>query len=121
MELSLTVALQIVLALGLINVWIFRSGTRTRFRGREAENLKSEFEAYGLPSWAFYLIGSLKLALAASLIAGVWMPALILPSTIMLASLMVGALLMHLRVKDPMIRSLPASVMLALCAALFVI
>ena len=52
--------LKVVIALGIINVWILRSGKQTDYRGGEAINLKDEFTVYGLPTWFFYLVGILK-------------------------------------------------------------
>ena len=45
--------LQLILALGIVNVWLLRSGRATAYRGGNASNLKSEFAAYGLPDWVF--------------------------------------------------------------------
>lgn len=48
-EFSLTSALQLILALGLLNVWLLRARSATRYRGGEARSLSAEFEVYGLP------------------------------------------------------------------------
>ena len=105
---------QVVIALGIFNVWILRFGKATSYRGGAAANMKEEFAAYGLPSWAVYVIGGLKLLLAVLLVVGIWVPGLARPAAIGMAALMVGAILMHLKVKDPLKKSLPASTMLAL-------
>jgi hypothetical protein len=60
------------------------------------------------------LVGALKLLLAAALIAGIWVPDLTLPAALGMAVLMLGAIAMHLKVKDPARRSLPALCMLLL-------
>jgi hypothetical protein len=52
--------------------------------------------------------------LAAALIVGIWVPQFSSPAAIGMAVLMVGAVSMHVKVKDPLQRSLPASCMLAL-------
>jgi hypothetical protein len=111
-----TIALifQIVIALGIFNVWILRYGKPTQWRGGTAKNMKEEFAAYGLPSWMVGFIGFLKLSLAALLILGIWVPVVIQPAAVGMALLMVGAIAMHLKVKDPMKRSLPAFTMLVL-------
>lgn len=107
-------ALQIIIALGLLNVWLLRAKSPTPYRGKNAGNLKSEFEAYGLPAWMFYLVGVLKIASAFALILGFAYPALILPAAALVATLMLGALAMHIKVKDAWIKSLPALTMLIL-------
>jgi hypothetical protein len=114
METVVTV-IQVIIALGIFNVWILRYGKSTAWRGGEAQNMKEEFQIYGLPGWAVGVIGFLKLLFAASLIAGLWVPALTQPAAIGLAVLMLGAVLMHIKVKDPLKKSLPAFSVLVLC------
>ncbi|MHC4392156.1 MAG: DoxX family protein [Planctomycetota bacterium] len=111
---SLTAAIQVVMALGLLNVWLLRSSSPTRYRGGKAQSLKEEFAEYGLPTWSFYLVGPLKLGCAALLLAGVWLPGLVLPAAGVLAALMLGAIAMHWKVKDPLVRSIPALCMFLL-------
>lgn len=112
---SITVATapQLIVGLGLINVWLLRARTATPFRGGAARSLREEFFAYGLPPWFFYLVGSLKVGSAAALIAGLWIPALVLPAAVVVAALMVGAIAMHVRVGDAPVKSLPAALVLA--------
>ena len=105
---------QIVAALGLLNVWLLRSSRATPYRGGEARSMREEFQAYGLPAWFTYVIGALKIGVAVSLMAGVWIPALVLPAALLLCILMLGALAMHVKVHDPLQKSLPALGMLAL-------
>ena len=107
--------IQIVIALGILNVWIFRFGQSTQWRGGEANNMKEEFQVYGLPGWSVQVIGLLKVLCAVGLIAGIWYPALTQPAAIVLAVLMLGAIAMHVKVKDPAKKSLPALTMLILC------
>lgn len=71
--LSLTNLLQIIVGLGLLNVWLVRGRSSTSYRGGAAQTLQDEFAAYGLPDFAFYLVGALKIGAAVVLIAGVWM------------------------------------------------
>ena len=113
MEILLIIC-QVAIALGIVNVWILRFGKSTSWRGGTARNMKEEFAVYGLPPWFMKAIGALKLLLAALLIAGIWIPALVKPAAIGMAILMAGAIAMHVNVKDPLMRSLPALAMLAL-------
>jgi len=112
---SALLILQVVIALGIVNVWILRFSKTTAWRGSSATNMKEEFQAYGLPPWSVAVIGFLKLACAAALLAGIWFPVVTQPAAIALAVLMLGAILMHLKVKDPPKKSLPAFIMLGLC------
>jgi len=115
---SIVIALQVIIALGILNVWVVRAGMATTYRGGEAVSLKDEFAAYGLPSWSMGVIGTLKMLCAASLVAGIWVPQLVQPSAALLGMLMLGAFVMHLKVSDPMQRSMPALLMLAGCVTL---
>ena len=110
--------LQVVVALGLLNVWLLRSLKPTRYRGGESVTLSQEFSAYGLPTWFFYLIGTLKIGSALMLLLGFWFPVLVQPAAFTILVLMVGALAMHFRVKDPLFRSVPALSMLIMCTVL---
>lgn len=109
------IAAQIVVALIIFNVWLLRLRRPTAWRGGGARSLREEFAVYGLPGWAMLAIGGLKLAFATLLIAGIWVPSLVLPASLGLAALMLGAVAMHVRVGDPLMRSLPAAIVLALC------
>ena len=118
---SISTIVQVVMALGLLNVWLVRAGSATSYRGGEARSLKEEFAVYGLPDVSFYLVGVLKIGSAIMLLVGIWIDALVVPAAALLALLMVGALVMHLKVKDPAVRSLPALLMLAMSASLLVL
>lgn len=115
---TISVVIQVVVALGLLNVWLVRAGSVTSYRGGDAQSLREEFAAYGLPDFFFYLVGGLKIVSAILLIAGIWFEALVLPAAATVAALMVGALVMHVKVKDPAMKSLPAFLMLVMSAAL---
>jgi uncharacterized membrane protein YphA (DoxX/SURF4 family) len=108
------IVIQIIIALGIFNVWVLRFGKPTEWRGGSAANMKEEFQTYGLPGWMVQVVGFLKLAFAACLIVGIWFPVLTRPAAIGLALLMLGAVAMHIKVKDPLKKSLPALTMLVL-------
>jgi uncharacterized membrane protein YphA (DoxX/SURF4 family) len=115
---SLTNLLQVVVGLGLLNVWLVRGRSSTPYRGGAAQTLQKEFAEYGLPAPAFYLVGALKIGAAVILLAGVWMALPVRTAAGVVAVLMVGAITMHLKVGDPLMKSLPAVVMLVLSAAI---
>ncbi len=111
----LRIALLLVVALGILNVWLLRAGQSTAFRGGDAHSLREEFASYGLPVWFMVFIGALKVGLALLLLAAIWLPHLAAPAAIALGVLMLGALAMHLRVHDPLKKSFPALAVLFLC------
>lgn len=117
-DFSIHTVLQLVTALGLLNVWLLRSASATSYRGGSAQSLKEEFNAYGLPEAAFYVVGTLKVGAAIALLIGIWVPTLVQPAASLVAVLMVGAVSMHVKVGDPIVKSVPALAMLALCAAM---
>jgi hypothetical protein len=112
------ILLQLIVALGILNVWFLRASKETPFRGGVAKTLRQEFAAYGLPFWFMCLTGALKVGLAFALLAAIWMPRVAQPAAIGLGLLMLGALVMHLKVKDRLKKSVPALTVLALCAAI---
>ncbi|MEP6668950.1 MAG: DoxX family protein [Chthoniobacter sp.] len=112
------IALQLIVGLGILNVWMLRSGKATPYRGGEAKNLREEFAAYGLPFWFMCVIGVLKVGLALALLAGIWIRSVAQPAAIGLGLLMLGAFVMHLKVKDPIKKAVPSIAVLAMCAAI---
>ncbi len=106
---------QIIVGLGLLNVWLLRFGKPTAFRGGGAANMKEEFATYGLPAWSCYVVGFLKVGSALALLAGFFIPVLVLPAAAIVAALMVGAVVMHWKVGDPLKKSVPAISLLLLC------
>ena len=120
-SLSIATALQTVVALGLLNVWLLRANSPTNYRGGEARSLEEEFATYGLPRWFYYVVGALKLGSAVVLLVGLWVPEVVVPAAAVVVALMLGALAMHVKVKDPVIKSLPAFLMLAMGAAICVL
>jgi hypothetical protein len=68
-----------------------------------------------------YVIGTAKMIIAALLIIGLWIPVVVLPAAAVLALLMIGAVSMHIKVRDACIRMVPALVMLAMAVVVVVI
>lgn len=117
---TLAAALQLIIGAALLNVWLVRARQATAYRGGAARSLKQEFAEYGLPQALFYVVGTLKVISGVILIAGVWLSLPVALAAGVVAVLMVGAIAMHIRMKDPLAKSVPAALMLALCAALLV-
>jgi len=107
-------ASQITIALGLLGVWVLRTGGGTRWRGEGAVRLREEFLSYGLPPWFAHVIASLELVLAVLLLTGLRWPVLAGPAALVVALVMLGALGMHFKVRDPVYKSVPAFVLLVL-------
>ncbi len=117
---TLVRVLEVIVGAGLLNVWLLRAGSATGYRGGSAKTLREEFAAYGLPVPAFYIVGILKVTAGVILVAAQFLP-LAMPARIaatVVAGLMVGALVMHTKVKDPVVKSVPAALMLAMCVGI---
>ncbi len=114
----LLIVLKLIVALGILNVWFLRSGKATSYRGQNAKTLREEFTVYGLPFPVFCFIGILKVGCALALLASIWIPGLAQPAALGLGTLMLGAFVMHLKVRDPLSKALPSIVVLAMCLAI---
>ena len=106
--------LSVIVGLTVINVWLFRSGKSTSYRGGNASNLMEEFEVYGLGDF-FMTIGIIKVSLAVLLLLSIYFNKLKLISSLGIAIMMLVAVYMHFSVGDELIKSMPASVMLLSC------
>ncbi len=102
------IVIQVFIAASIFNVWLLRFGKPTSWRGGSAKSMKEEFEVYGLPEWFMKIIGFFKLTLATLLIVGIFVPVLTLPAAFGMAVLMSGAISMHIKVKDSLVKSFPA-------------
>lgn len=118
---TILLVLQIILALGIYNVWLVRSHRATEYRGGGANSLRAEFAAYGLPVWMMYVAGGIKLSAATGLIVGIWIPMLIPISAIVLGVMMLGAIFMHMKIKDSLKQTAPAIGMLVMIIAVLVL
>ena len=113
---NLVLALQILIALVIYNVWFLRAGRETAYRGGDASNMREEFAVYGLPAWLMNVVFVLKVACATALVLGIWWPQLTLPGAIGMVLLMAGAVAMHVKVRDTIKKTAPAITMLLLSA-----
>jgi hypothetical protein len=121
MQFIVAAILQVIVGLGLLNVWLLRPRSSTSYRGGDANSLKGEFAEYGLPEWTFYVVGALKIGAAIAFIAGIWIPALVAPAAAVVIVLMLGAVAMHVKVGDPWKKALPAFLVLLMCTAILLL
>ena len=109
------IILQCIVALSILNVWLVQYNKATQWRGGCATTIKEEFKAYGLPEWTCYAIGILKVLFALGLLAAIWYPVIRKPAALGLALLLMGSIVMHLKIKDPIKKSFPALLFLLMC------
>lgn len=110
----LIIALKLIVGLSILNVWLVRSNKSTAWRGGDANNIEEEFKAYGLPVWFMWVIGSVKVVLAILLLASIFYIQIEAIAAYGIAFLMLGAVSMHIKIGDPLKKSLPASTFLVL-------
>lgn len=104
-----------------MNVWILRFNKETPYRGGVAKTLREEFAEYDLPPWSCYAIGFLKITASLVILAGIKFPVLILPSAILIMFLMFVAFTMHVIIRDPIFKAMPAFSLLVLSTVVVVI
>ncbi|WP_424000112.1 DoxX family protein [Maribacter sp. IgM3_T14_3] len=111
----LIIAFQIIVALSILNVWLIQNKKPTKWRGGNATTIIEEFEVYGLSKQMCYVIGFLKVTLAILLLVAIWFPVVKQPAALGLAALLLGSIAMHIKIKDPLLKSFPAAIFLVLC------
>ena len=100
---DLTIVLQALVAASIFFVWVVRY-----------DNIIQEFKQYGLPDWLRDLVGILKLTFALLLLLGIQRASLATIGSLGIAGLMGCAFAVHLRVKNPAFKMLPALTLLVL-------
>ena len=102
------IALKIIVGISILNVWLLQKNKATKWRGGESQNIFEEFEVYGFSKQFCYVIGFLKVSLALLLLASIQFQALAFVGSLGLAILLLGSILMHFKIKDPLYKSFPA-------------
>ena len=120
------IALKIIVGLSLLNVWLLQYNKPSRWRGGDAKTMMEEFVAYGLGSTLCYVVGFLKVGFSIVLIASIKFQSLgefsdanlELVAASVLGALLTGSILMHIKIKDALIKSFPAALFLLFCLAI---
>jgi len=113
---DLVIVAKLIIFVSILNVWFFRVRRGTRWRGGNAGSMREEFKVYGLSETMMNMIGALKVLAALGLVLSIWLPYLAIPSSAAMGFLMIGAIWMHLKIRDPLSKSLPAFIFLLLSA-----
>lgn len=107
---------KLIIFVGILNVWFFRVNKGTQWRGGQAGSMQEEFKVYGLSRTMMFMVGTLKVLAAMVLVLSIWFPFLAIPASAAMGFLMIGAIWMHFRVRDPLKKSLPAAILFLLSA-----
>lgn len=102
------IGLKIIIGISILNVWLIQSKKHTKWRGGAATTIIEEFNVYGLSKSFYVAIYFLKVSLAILLLASIQFDVLTLVSSLGLAVLLLGSILMHVKVKDVWYKSFPA-------------
>ncbi|MDQ0873412.1 putative oxidoreductase [Paenibacillus sp. V4I3] len=106
------IIIQIILALGFLMFGAMKFGSK---------QMVDEFTRYGMPQWFRVITGLLEIAGAALLVAGIWNDSLIVIGGLLLAVIMAGAVITHLRIKDPVSKiGMPIILFILTLAVLFI-
>ena len=97
---SIVGALKVVAGVAIFFVWVVRY-----------DNIKKEFEHYGLPKWVRDVVGILKYHL---LLLFVPRPRIRTNGILRYHNLMFGAVYTHIRMKSPFIKYIPSVAMLGI-------
>lgn len=111
---SLILISQLLIALGIYNVWLLRPQKQTAWRGGDAKNMEEEFHVYGLSTTCMKIVRVCKLSCATALLLGIVYTPFAVAGAIGMALLMLAAVVMHAKVRDPIKKSLPAASLLLL-------
>jgi hypothetical protein len=96
---------QLVVALSVAYVWIFRY-----------DNVVKEFKQFGLNDLTRNFVGATKIALATLIVAGIWYPLLVQIPSVLMGLFMIAAQYFHFKIKNPFSKHLPSLILLLLCA-----
>jgi hypothetical protein len=102
------VVLKIIVGVSIINVWLIQPKKPTKWRGGDATTIVEEFSVYGLSKIFYKLVFVVKVGLAILLLLSIKYDFLTLYSSLGLAALLLGSIVMHFKVKDPLMKSFPA-------------
>ena len=105
---------RLAMSLVLLYVWLFRFVESSPYLGGVANVFVEGFSDYGLSLILVWIAGSLKVTAAIALILSIFILRLTLPATALISILMAGAIAMHVRIKDRLIKSVQAAALLVM-------
>ena len=100
--------LKIIVGVSIINVWLIQPNKPSKWRGEDATTIIEEFNVYGLSKIFYNVVFVVKVGLAVLLLVSIKYDFLTLYSSLGLASLLGGSIVMHIKVKDALFKSFPA-------------
>ena len=108
------IALKIIVGISIINVWLIQPNKPSKWRGGDATTIIEEFNVYGLSKTFYNFVFVVKVGLAVLLLVSIKYDFLTLYSSLGLATLLLGSIAMHFKVKDALFKSFPAFLFMVL-------
>jgi len=103
------ILLKLIISLSILNVWLLRANKPSKYRGGKAATIKEEFASYGLSETAMKAVGIIKCGLALLLLVSIIVQEVELIAAAGICIMMLGAIVMHYKVKDAPEKSMPAA------------
>lgn len=117
----LDIILKLIVSLSILNVWLLRANKASTYRGGKAQNIKQEFEAYGLSENTMKAVGFVKCLLAVLLLVSIVYQPIEMIAVAGICIMMAGAIFMHFKINDPAMKAMPAALFLVLTALTIVL
>lgn len=108
------IVLKIIVGVSIINVWLIQPNKPSKWRGGDATTIIEEFNVYGLSKTFYKVVFVVKVGLAILLLVSIKYNFLTLYSSLGLAALLLGSIVMHFKVKDALFKSFPAFLFMAM-------
>ncbi|MFC4775530.1 DoxX family protein [Paenibacillus sp. GCM10023252] len=108
-----SIVLQVLLGL------MFLLSAFGKLSGQKAQ--VDSFNHLGLPQWFRILTGSMQLIGAAGMIVGIWYADIAAIAGLWIGVIMLGAVISHLRAKDPIKAAIPGIVLFVLALAVVIL
>ena len=108
----------LAVAATVLSAWTFRLEMDSIYRGADASNMIEEFQAYGLNQTTMIVVGIFKVMCALFLLLGLKYEKLITPAAFVMGTFMLAAIYFHLSISDPIIPTVPSTMMFLSCIAI---
>tara|TARA_B100001029_G_scaffold21271_2_gene14214 strand:- start:1801 stop:2187 length:387 start_codon:yes stop_codon:yes gene_type:complete len=108
----------LAVAVTVLSAWTFRLEMDSIYRGADASNMIEEFQAYGLNQTTMIVVGIFKVMCALFLLLGLKYEKFITPAAFVMGTFMLAAIYFHLSISDPIIPTVPSTMMFLSCIAI---
>ena len=118
-DLTLSDFLQLFIGISIMFIWIVRTTVASSYRVGNAQTLSEEFTEAGLTQGVYMVMRVLKPMFAFLLVIGIVYDPFFIPCMTFTTLAMLGAVVAHIKVKDNIIKMIPAIILLTFCFVVF--